>query len=61
MAKDEGDDETIPLAAGKSMWTARVSARSQVRPGDRLDLAVDTAHLHFFDPASGLAVHAVQA
>jgi multiple sugar transport system ATP-binding protein len=56
VAKDEGDEETIPLAAGKSMWTARVSARSQVQPGDHLELAVDTSHLHFFDPSSGLAI-----
>jgi multiple sugar transport system ATP-binding protein len=55
-ADEEDDDETIPLAAGKSMWTARVSSRSQVQPGDRLDLAVDTSSLHFFDPASGLAL-----
>jgi multiple sugar transport system ATP-binding protein len=58
VAKDEGDEETIPLAAGKSMWTARVSARSEVQPGDHLDLAVDTSHLHFFDPSSGLAIRA---
>jgi multiple sugar transport system ATP-binding protein len=60
-ADEEDDDETIPLAAGKSMWTARVSSRSQVQPGDQLDLAVDTSGLHFFDPASGLALAAVAA
>ena len=61
VARDEGDEETIPLAAGKSMWTARVSSRSQVRPGDNLDLAVDTSSMHFFDPASGLAVRSARA
>jgi multiple sugar transport system ATP-binding protein len=53
---DEDDDSAIVLAGGKSQWTARVAARSRVRPGQRLDLAVDTANLQFFDPSSGLAI-----
>jgi multiple sugar transport system ATP-binding protein len=51
------EDETVTaLAGGKSLWTARVSARSAVRSGQRLDLAVDTSRLHFFDPASGESI-----
>jgi multiple sugar transport system ATP-binding protein len=47
------EDETVTaLAGGKSLWTARVSARSTVRSGQPLELAVDTSRLHFFDPAS---------
>jgi multiple sugar transport system ATP-binding protein len=61
VAADDGDSEAIPLAEGKSMWTARVSARSQVRPGERIDLAVDTTNLHFFDPDSGLAIGRARA
>ena len=53
---DEDDDSAIALAGGKSQWTARVSARSHVKPGERLDLAIDTSDLHFFDPDSGLAI-----
>src|SRR5262249_44080139 len=49
---DEDDDSAIALAGGKSQWTARVSARSHVKPGERLDLAIDTSDLHFFDPDS---------
>ncbi len=50
----EEDDETVAvLAGGKSLWTARVSARSTVRPGQPIELAVDTRRLHFFDPSSG--------
>ena len=41
------------LAGGKSLWTARVSSRSAVRPGAALQLAIDTSRLHFFDPATG--------
>jgi multiple sugar transport system ATP-binding protein len=55
-----GDDEeeagVVALAGGKSLWTARVSARSRVRPGQALELAIDTTRLHFFDPESGLSI-----
>jgi len=57
LAKDEDeDDAAIPLTDNKALWTARVNARSRVRPGQTLELAVDTTRLHFFDPESGLAV-----
>ncbi|GAA2592360.1 sn-glycerol-3-phosphate ABC transporter ATP-binding protein UgpC [Actinomadura fulvescens] len=53
----EGEaDMTIPLIENKALWTARVNARSHVRPGQDIELAVDTRRLHFFDPASGLAI-----
>ena len=32
-AAGDDDDEAIPLAGGKSLWTARVAARSTVKPG----------------------------
>ena len=63
-AADTGDDEDESVAAlsgGKSLWTARVSARSQVKPGRPIELAVDTHHLHFFDPGSGLSIGHPQA
>lgn len=52
------DDEAgvTALVGGKSLWTARVSARSEVRPGATIELGVDTRRLHFFDPATGLAI-----
>ncbi len=56
VAHDLQEDETIPVGEGKSAWTARVSARSQVRTGENLELAVDTSNIHFFDPHSGLAI-----
>ena len=45
-----------PLVGDKSLWTARVNARSHVRPGQTIELVVDTHNLHFFDPVSGLAI-----
>src|SRR5262249_38530965 len=53
---DEEDDTVAALAGGKSLWTARVAARSAARPGAPLELAVDTSRLHFFDPSSGESI-----
>jgi multiple sugar transport system ATP-binding protein len=53
---DDGDDEAIPLADNKTLWTARVAARSGIKPGSAATLAVDTSNLQFFDPASGLSI-----
>jgi multiple sugar transport system ATP-binding protein len=53
---DENDDSAIALAGGKSQWTARVAARSHVKPGEQIELAIDTSDLHFFDPDSGLSI-----
>jgi multiple sugar transport system ATP-binding protein len=56
LATGGGDDSAISLAAGKSAWTARVSARSKITPGRPMELGVDTASLYFFDPGSGRTV-----
>ncbi|GAA4206697.1 ABC transporter ATP-binding protein [Streptosporangium oxazolinicum] len=56
-AADDGEeDATLPLVGDKSLWTARVNSRSHVRPGQNIELIVDTHNLHFFDPVSGLAI-----
>jgi multiple sugar transport system ATP-binding protein len=54
--RGEEDESAMPLHEGKSLWTARVNARSGVRAGDRIELGVDTSNMHFFDPDSGLAI-----
>lgn len=58
LAHDADDDsETAALSpTNHTMWTARVNARSRVRPGTHMDLALDTSRLHFFDPESGLTI-----
>ncbi len=53
---DDGEDGTIPLTGNKTLWTARVAARSGIKPASSATLAVNTANLQFFDPASGLAI-----
>jgi multiple sugar transport system ATP-binding protein len=52
----DGEDAALPLDGGKSLWTARVAARSKISPGQPVELAVDTSNLQFFDPASGLSI-----
>jgi multiple sugar transport system ATP-binding protein len=55
------DEDALPLAAGKSLWTARVAARSRIAPGHAIELALDTSNLQFFDADSGLAIGHPQA
>ena len=55
-AGGDGDGTGVALDPGGTLWTARVSARSKITPGTRAELAVDTAALYFFDPASGTAI-----
>jgi multiple sugar transport system ATP-binding protein len=61
-AGDDGSDDSVAaLVGGKSLWTARVSARSAVRSGQPLELGVDTSNLQYFDPDSGLSIGHPQA
>jgi multiple sugar transport system ATP-binding protein len=54
-AKDEVEAEDL-TGEGQSLWTARVSPKTSARPGRTIQLAVDSAAFHFFDPASGEAI-----
>ena len=54
-AKDEVEAEEL-VGAGDSHWTARVNPKTQARPGRSIDLAVDAASLHYFDPDTGHAI-----
>jgi multiple sugar transport system ATP-binding protein len=58
-ATDGGEEDEAgvgALSGGKTLWTARVSSRSAVRPGAPLELGIDTSRLHFFDPSSGHSI-----
>ena len=61
LAEDVGDDrvaqaveEDAPQAA---TLVGRFGARSRVRPGAGVEVAVDTRALHFFDPHTGLGIY----
>jgi multiple sugar transport system ATP-binding protein len=53
---DEEDDDALTLAEDKTQWTARVAARSGIKPGEAATLAIDTSNLQFFDSDSGLSI-----
>jgi multiple sugar transport system ATP-binding protein len=53
---EDSEEGALPLTAGKSLWTARVAARSRIAPGHPVDLAIDTSNLQFFDADSGLSI-----
>ena len=60
LAEDVGDAERAEAHAGEStaVVVGRFGARSRVRPGDQVDVAVDTRQLHFFDVDTGLGIYA---
>ena len=62
LAKDVGDERAIQeLEAGAQPGSAglvgRFGARSRVRVGEPLEVAVDARALHFFDPETGLGIY----
>jgi multiple sugar transport system ATP-binding protein len=60
-AGGDGEEEALPLDGGKSLWTARVAARSTITAGQPVELAVQTSNLQFFDAATGLSIGHPQA
>ena len=59
LAEDVGDADRVAARAEKttSVLVGRFGARSRVRPGDQIDVAVDTRQLHFFDVETGLGIY----
>jgi multiple sugar transport system ATP-binding protein len=59
LAEDVGDAERIEAHARESsaVVVGRFGARSRVKPGDQVDVAVDTRQLHFFDVETGLGIY----
>ena len=57
-ASDEGDDEGKLFADDRAVFTAVLDARHASASGAEVELAVDPRRLHFFDPATSLALSA---
>jgi multiple sugar transport system ATP-binding protein len=54
---DEGGDSDNHVRSTGTDFVARVDPRSPVREGEHIELAVDTARMHFFDRETGLAIY----
>ena len=48
-----GRDEAALLPESKALYSARIDPRARARVGEPIELALDAARLHFFDPESG--------
>jgi multiple sugar transport system ATP-binding protein len=62
LAEDVGDDRVVrdlaeEQAAPETTLVGRFGARSRVKEGDTIEVAVDPRALHFFDPESGLGIY----
>jgi multiple sugar transport system ATP-binding protein len=51
-AAREAEEETL-LARDQALFSARLDPRTEARIGEPLQLSVDPARFHFFDPATG--------
>ena len=52
--KSEDEDELNRIATDSaSTFVGSFNARSRIRPGDVIDISVNTSHMHFFDPKNG--------
>jgi len=50
-------DDAVPSGEGTELEVnALVGGRDVIAVGEKLRLAIDSAHLHFFDPQSGNAL-----
>jgi multiple sugar transport system ATP-binding protein len=56
LAADTGDPALEALDQPRSTFVARVNRRTSAQEGKPLELVVDTASLHFFDPDTGEAI-----
>ena len=59
LASDVGNEklEAIERATDTSEFLARLSPRTTAAKGQPIELVVDVTRLHFFDPATGLAIY----
>ncbi len=61
LAQDLGDERAVREvetgAAAETSMVARFGARSRVRQGEEVEIAVDTRALHFFDPETSLGIY----
>jgi multiple sugar transport system ATP-binding protein len=52
-ASEETDESLLLAEDRRARLTARLQGHHRLQPGDRVRLALDVRHLHFFDPETG--------
>src|SRR5882672_1691799 len=59
LKEDVSEDHDVGAldSEGTATLVGRFGARSRVRPGEPVEVAVDTRSLHFFDPETGLGIY----
>jgi multiple sugar transport system ATP-binding protein len=57
LAADAGQDAGALGSDDQTTIVGRFDAHSRARGGERVELAVDTRSLHFFDPETGLGIY----
>jgi multiple sugar transport system ATP-binding protein len=61
LARDVGQETSVQAAAaeepGETVMVGRFGPRSRIKNGDTVDVAVETAALHFFDLETGLGIY----
>ena len=55
-AVDAGDPDALKDLDENPLMVARVDPRSQTKPGEKIEISVDTERIHFFDPETRLAI-----
>ena len=55
-ASGEDDDDGGVGSPDETVFVARVGSRTRAREGETVDLLVDTASVHFFDPDTGVRI-----
>jgi ABC-type sugar transport system ATPase subunit len=48
--------DTLLAGDTRTRFTARLEGRRRLEPGNTVQIAIDPATVHLFDPASGLAL-----
>jgi multiple sugar transport system ATP-binding protein len=57
LARDAGTEGLSTGGDEHAMLVGRFGARARVKPGEAVEVAVDTRALHFFDLDSGLGIY----
>lgn len=56
LAKEAGEDVIDTTGSGEVMWVASFTPRSQIKRGEKVEIAVDVPRMHWFDPESGESI-----